>query len=228
MSFGRKVPLGPVWAVAKKDLLLEVRNREIVISILVFSGLVFIIFNFAIELTSANRDTVGPGVLWVAVAFASVLGLNRSFIIEKDGNALDGLLLTPVGRDTILIGKTVGNFVFMVAALVVLLPIFTALFDVNVLKGEVIVIALLTVLGLSTVGTMFAALSVNTRAREIMLPVLFLPIAVPILISAVEGTARVTEGGGWGDALQWIEILAAFDLVFIVAALLTFQFLLED
>ena len=203
--------LGPVWAVAKKDLLLEVRNREIVISLLVFSGLVFIIFNFAIELTSANKDTVGPGVLWVAVAFASVLGLNRSFIIEKDGNALDGLLLTPVA-----------------VALVVLFPIFTALFDVNVLKIEVVVIALLTILGLSTVGTMFAALSVNTRAREIMLPVLFLPIAVPILISAVEGTARVTEGGSWGDALQWIEILAAFDVVFIVAALLAFQFLLED
>ena len=223
-----KLSLGPVWAVAKKDLLLEVRNREIVVSILVFSGLVFIIFNFAIELTTVNRDTVGPGVLWVAFIFAAILGLNRSFIIEKDGNALEGMMLSPIGRDTILVGKTLGNLLFMLAALVVLFPVFTALFNVNVLKPEIIVIAALATIGLATIGTMFAALSVNTRAREIMLPVLFLPIAVPILIAAVEGTAQITQGGSWSEAAEWLQVLGAFDVVFIIAALLTFQFLLED
>jgi heme exporter protein B len=223
-----KLSLGPVWAVAKKDLLLEVRNREIVVSILVFSGLVFIIFNFAIELTTVNRDTVGPGVLWVAFIFAAILGLNRSFIIEKDGNALEGMMLSPIGRDTILVGKTLGNLLFMLAALVVLFPVFTALFNVNVLKPEIIVIAALSTIGLATIGTMFAALSVNTRAREIMLPVLFLPIAVPILIAAVEGTAQVTQGGSWSEAAEWFQVLGAFDIVFVIAALLTFQFLLED
>ena len=223
-----KISLGPVWAVAKKDLLLEVRNREIVVSILVFSGLVFIIFNFAIELTRVNRDTVGPGVLWVAFIFAAILGLNRSFIIEKDNNALEGMMLSPIGRDTILVGKTLGNLLFMLAALVVLFPVFTALFNVNVLKPEIIVIAALATVGLATTGTMFAALSVNTRAREIMLPVLFLPIAVPILIAAVEGTAQITQGGSWSEAAEWLRILVAFDIVFVIAALLTFQFLLED
>jgi heme exporter protein B len=217
-----------VWAVAKKDLLLEVRNREIVVSILVFSGLVFIIFNFAIELTRVNRDTVGPGVLWVAFVFAAILGLNRSFIIEKDGNALEGMMLSPIGRDTILVGKTLGNLLFMLAALVVLFPVFTALFNVNVLKPEIIVIAALATVGLATIGTMFAALSVNTRAREIMLPVLFLPIAVPILIAAVEGTAQITQGGSWSEAAEWLQVLGIFDIVFVIAALLTFQFLLED
>lgn len=223
-----KISLGPVWAVAKKDLLLEVRNREIIVSILVFSGLVFIIFNFAIELTRVNRDTVGPGVLWVAFIFAAVLGLNRSFIIEKDGNALEGMMLSPIGRDTILAGKTLGNLLFMLAALVVLFPVFTALFNVNVLKPEIIVIAVLATVGLATTGTMFAALSVNTRAREIMLPVLFLPIAVPILIAAVEGTAQITQGGSWSEAAEWFQVLGAFDIIFVIAALLTFQFLLED
>lgn len=223
-----KISLGPVWAVAKKDLLLEVRNREIIVSILVFSGLVFIIFNFAIELTRVNRDTVGPGVLWVAFIFAAVLGLNRSFIIEKDGNALEGMMLSPIGRDTILAGKTLGNLLFMLAALVVLFPVFTALFNVNVLKPEIIVIAVLATVGLATTGTMFAALSVNTRAREIMLPVLFLPIAVPILIAAVEGTAQITQGGSWSEAAEWFQVLGAFDIMFVIAALLTFQFLLED
>ena len=188
---------------------------------------------------ASGRIVTNPSIVLIGQAAVDEVNGNPTLADSKadavlvtmtslDGNALDGLLLTPVGRDTILIGKTVGNFIFMAAALVILFPVFTALFDVNVLKIEVFVIALLTILGLATVGTMFAALSVNTRAREIMLPVLFLPIAVPILISAVEGTARVTEGGGWGDALQWIEILAAFDVVFIVAALLAFQFLLED
>ena len=223
-----KISLGPVWAVAKKDLLLEVRNREIVVSILVFSGLVFIIFNFAIELTRVNRDTVGPGVLWVAFIFAAILGLNRSFIIEKDGNALEGMMLSTIGRDTILAGKTLGNLLFMLAALVVLFPVVTALFNVNVLKPEIIVIAVLATVGLATTGTMFAALSVNTRAREIMLPVLFLPTAVPILIAAVEGTAQITQGGSWSEAAEWFQVLGAFDIVFVIAALLTFQFLLED
>jgi len=223
-----KISLGPVWAVAKKDLLLEVRNREIILSILVFSGLVFIIFNFAIELTTVNRDTVGPGVLWVAFIFAAILGLNRSFIIEKDGNALEGMMLSPIGRDTILAGKTLGNLLFMLTALVVLFPVFTALFNVNVLKPEIIVLAALATIGLATIGTMFAALSVNTRAREIMLPVLFLPMAVPILIAAVEGTAQITQGGSWSEAAEWFQVLGAFDIVFVIGALLTFQFLLED
>ncbi len=223
-----KLSLGPVWAVAKKDLLLEVRNREIILSILVFSGLVFIIFNFAIELTTVNRDTVGPGVLWVAFIFAAILGLNRSFIIEKDGNALEGMMLSPIGRDTILAGKTLGNLLFMLTALVVLFPVFTALFNVNVLKPEIIVLAALATIGLATIGTMFAALSVNTRAREIMLPVLFLPMAVPILIAAVEGTAQITQGGSWSEAAEWFQVLGAFDIVFVIGALLTFQFLLED
>ena len=109
--------LGPAWTVARKDLLLEMRNREIVLSVLVFSGLVLIIFNFAVELTVTNADTVGPGVFWVAVTFSSVIGINRSFIVEKDGDAIDGLLLTPVSRDIILVGKALGNFIFMFVAL---------------------------------------------------------------------------------------------------------------
>jgi heme exporter protein B len=204
------------------------RNREVVLSILVFSGLVLVIFNFAVELTVTNANTVGPGVFWVAVTFSSVIGINRSFIVEKDGDAIDGLLLTPVSRDIILVGKTLGNFIFMFVALIVLMPTFTALFNVNILTVEISVIAVMALFGLSVLGTLFSAIAVNTRAREIMLPVLFLPLAIPILIAATEGTARITEGGGWGEAAQWIQIIGAFDVVFVVAALLTFGFLLED
>lgn len=218
----------PVWAVARKDVLLELRNKEIVLSVLVFSLLVLVIFNFAVELTPANVNAVGPGVLWVGITFAAVLGLNRSFIIEKDNLALDGLLLTPVSRDALLLGKALGNFLFILAAQVMILPSFTALFNVNVLKPEVGVIAVLTTLGLSTVGTVFSAVAVNTRAREVLLPLLFLPLVAPLLIAAVEATIEITGGGSWNAASQWLQVLGAFDVVFVVGSLLTFQFILED
>lgn len=220
--------LGPVWAIASKDVLLELRNKEIVLAILIFSFLVLIIFNFAVALTPTSAGVVGPGVLWVAIMFAAVIGLNRSFVIEKDGDALTGLMLTPVSRDTLLIGKALGNFLFMLVAEAIILPSFTALFNVNVLRPEIVVIAFITTLGLSTVGTLFAAISVNTRAREIMLPLLFLPVVVPLLIAAVEGTVQVVEGGSWSGAATWMQVGAAFDVVFVIVSVLTFQFILED
>ncbi|MBI4306411.1 MAG: heme exporter protein CcmB [Chloroflexi bacterium] len=220
--------LGPIWAIARKDLLLEFRNRDIVVSLLVFSLLVLVIFNFAVELTPVNRFVVGPGILWVAVAFAGVIGMNRAFIIEKDRDALDGLMLAPVSRDTLFFGKALGSLVFMLIAEAVLFPVFTVLFDVDILRVETAVIAAMATFGFSAAGTAFAAMAVNTRSREIMLPVLFLPVISPLLIAAVEATARVAEGGSWSDAAQWIQLTAVFDIVFFVAAAVLFHFVLED
>lgn len=220
--------LGPVWAIAAKDVLLEIRNKEIVVSVLVFSLLVLVIFNFAIALTPTSVSAVGPGILWVAIAFAAVTGINRSFIIEKDGEALQGLMLAPVSRDALFIGKALGNFLFITTAEVMILPIFTVLFGLNVITPEVVVIALLTNFGLATAGTVFAALAVNTRARDIMLPLLFLPVVAPLLVAAVEGTAAVAQGGSWGTCAQWMGLAAAFDVVFAVVAVSVFQFVLQD
>lgn len=220
--------LGPIWAIARKDLLLELRNRDIVVSLVVFSMLVLIIFNFAIELTPVNVAVVGPGILWVAIAFAGVIGLSRSFVLEKDRDALDGLMLAPISRDGLFLGKALGNFIFMLAAQAVLVPLFAALFAVDILRPETGVIAAMTTLGFAGAGTLFAAMAVNTRSRDIMLPVLFLPVISPLLIAAVEATAEVASGGGWGGSSRWIQIIAVFDAVFVAGGALLFHYVLED
>lgn len=220
--------LGPIWAIARKDLLLEVRNRDIVVSLIVFSLLVLVIFNFAIELTPVNVAVVGPGILWVAIAFAGVIGLNRSFVLEKDRDALDGLMLAPISRDGLFFGKALGSFIFMLVAQAILIPVFAALFAVDILRPETGAIAAMTTLGFAGAGTVFAAMAVNTRSREIMLPVLFLPVISPLLIAAVEATAEVASGGGWGGSSRWIQIIAVFDAVFVVGGALLFHYVLED
>lgn len=220
--------LGPIWAIARKDLLLEVRNRDIVVSLVVFSMLVLIVFNFAIELTPVNVAVVGPGILWVAIAFAGVIGLNRSFVLEKERDALDGLMLAPVSRDGLFLGKMLGNAIFMLVAQAVLIPVFAALFDVDILRFEIGVIAAMTTLGFAGAGTVFAAMAINTRSREIMLPVLFLPAISPLLIAAVEATAGVATGGSWGASSRWIQIITVFDAVFVVGGALLFHYVLED
>ena len=220
--------LGPVWAIARKDVLLELRNRDIVVSIVVFSMLVLIIFNFAVELTPVNIAVVGPGILWVAIAFAGVIGLNRAFVLEKDREALDGLMLSPVSRDGLFLGKALGSFLFMLVAEAVLLPVFAAIFDVDIMRLEAGVVAGLTTLGFAAAGTLFAAMAVNTRSREVMLPVLFLPVISPLLIAAVEATAAIASGGGWSGVSRWMQIIGVFDVVFIAGGALLFHYVLED
>ena len=220
--------LGPILAVVQKDLLLELRNREIILALLVFSGIVLIIFNFAVDLTTYNAGGVGPGVLWVAITFASVIGLNRSFLIEKEGGALEGLMLTPVGRDTLLAGKVLSNFIFITIAEAATVPAFAVLFNVNVLRPEMLVVGFIAAAGLASAGTLFSAITINTRGREIMLPLLFLPIIAPLLIALVEATVEIVDGNSWSGASQWLKIGAGFDVIFIVISMAAFQFILED
>jgi heme exporter protein B len=220
--------LGPIWAIARKDLVLELRNREIVVSVLVFSMLVLIVFNFAVELTTVNLAVVGPGILWVAIAFAGVLGLNRTFVLEKERDALDGLMLAPVSRDALFLGKALGSFLFMLVAEAVLIPVFSALFDVGLMRGHTVLVAMLATSGFAAAGTVFASMAANTRSREIMLPVLFLPVVSPLLIAAVEATAVIADGGSWGGLNTWLQLLGVFDVLFVAGGAVLFHYVLED
>jgi len=220
--------LGTVWTLARKDLLLELRSKDIVLAIVVFALLVITIFTFAIELTPSRSRDVGPGVLWAAVAFAGVLGLNRSFAMEAEGSTLDGLMLTPVSRELIFFGKVLGNFIFITIAEIVIFPVFEALFNISVLQVETIVIALLASIGFSAVVTAFAAVSVRVRSREIMLPLLFLPTSVPLIMAAVESTSIVVNGGSWADFSDWLQLAIMFDVIFVIASAVLFQYVLEE
>lgn len=221
--------LGIVWAIARKDLLLEVRNRDVIISIAGFTLLVLAIFTFAVDLADEdNAKLVGPGVLWAGIAFAGVIGLNRSFALEMERDTLEGLMLAPVSRDLIFLGKALGNFMFLVISQAIVIPVFAALFNLSVLKPEMIAISILTTVGFSAVGTVFAAMSVRVRAREIMLPMLFLPTVAPLLLAAIEATSEMVNGGSWSDMDQWLQLAAGFDAVFLIVSALVFQFILED
>ena len=220
--------LSPILTLALKDILLEVRTKEIVSSVLLFAFLAVIIFNFAFDPTPEVVALVAPGILWVAFTFAGVLGFNRSFILEKDKGSLDGLLLCPVSRDVIYLGKLVGSFLFMIVVEALLLPVFAVLYDFSLFIPELLLIAALATLGFAAVGTLFSAMAVNTRSRETMLPLLLLPLTVPVIIAAVEATGAILDGDSFGELARWWQLLLAFDVIFLVLSSLLFGAVLEE
>ncbi len=223
MSFWRKV-----IAITWKDALSEMRTREIVFSVLVFALLVIVIFNFAFGASQEIAALVAPGILWVTFAFAGVLSFNRSFIMEKEEGCLEGLMVCPVSREAIYIGKMLGSLLFMLVIEAIALPIYAFLFNLEALSLQLLVITVLTTVGFVAVGTLFSALAVNTRAREMVLPILFLPTVVPIIICAVKASGLALSGEPWSDLSPWLQIIAAFDAIFLVVSFLIFTFVIEE
>jgi heme exporter protein B len=223
MNFWRKV-LTITW----KDIITEFRAREIIISVLVFTVLVIIIFNFAFGNTSEEVDRAAPGMLWVTFAFAGMLSLNRSFILEREEGCLEGLMVSPVGRETIYAGKLLASLTFMLVIEIIALPAFAFFFNLKLLTPAIISITLLATVGFVACGTLFSALAVKTRARELVLPVLFLPIIVPVIIGAVTATGLALDGESWTSMASWLEIIGAFDVVFLAASFMLFSFVIEE
>ncbi len=223
MSFWRKAV-----AITWKDVLSEMRTREVVISVLVFTLLVIVIFNFAFQSGQAAVQGLAPGMLWVTFAFAGVLSLNRAFVPEKEENCLEGLMACPVSREVIYAGKALGSLIFMLVIEIIALPIFAFLFNLALFSSQLVLVTFLTSLGFVAVGTVFSALAINTRAREMVLPILFFPIVVPLIISAVKASEAALSGAPWSDLTPWLRIIGAFDAVFIVVSFLTFNYIIEE
>jgi heme exporter protein B len=223
MSYLRKV-MAIVW----KDVRAELRTKDILSSMLVFAGLSVLIFQFAFDLRADNVRLVLPGVLWIAITFAGVLGLNRSFILEQDRGSLEGLLLAPVDRSAIYFGKLIGNLLFIFIVELLLLPLMTVLFNVWLLSPALILVLVLGTLGYAAVGTLFAALSINTRAREVMLPILLFPVMIPVFVAGVQAVSRLLDGDSLADIMRWVQLLVAYDAIFIAAAMLLFDYVVEE
>ena len=225
MNFFRKVRT-IVW----KDFTHELRSKEMLISMCVFSFLVIIIFNFAFPPGMGDVDRIIPGILWVAFIFSGLLGMGRSFGVEKDKGSLQGLLLCPVGRGTIYVGKMVGNFIFMSMMEAFTLVIFALLFNVDLLPILIplVLIIILGTVGFTVVGTIFSAMSANTRARDVMLSMLVFPIAVPLIIASIKATGKILDGKSLSEIYSWLKILVAFDLTFLLVSYLAFQFVVEE
>lgn len=217
-----------VSAVVWKDLQAEFRSRELFSAMLVFSLLIILIFNFALELDVKTRQTVTSGVLWATFAFAGTLGLNRSMAIEKDRGCLDGLLLAPVDRSAIYFGKVISNLAFMLIVEIIVLPVYSVLYNINLFQPGLLLVILLGSIGYVGVGTLLAAMSVQTRTRDILLPILLFPVVIPVLLAAVKASTGYLEGLEFSEILSPLSLLIAYDVIFIAVAFMVFDSVVEE
>jgi heme exporter protein B len=214
-----------VIAVVRKDLMVEMRAKDLLIVMLTFAVLSLVIFNLALDLWGPVVREIGPGLLWLTITFAAMLGMGRTFVREHERGTLVGLLLAPIDRGTLFIGKLLANLIFLFIMEAVTLPMFAVLFNLPVLTPSVILITVLGTLGFAILGTMFSAMAALSRAREALLPLLLLPTTVPILIGAVQATGNAISGAEGGP--PWISLLIAFDVIFFTLSYLLFAYAVE-
>ena len=215
-------------AIVQKDLAAEFRSRELISAMLVFSLLVILIFNFALELDIKVRQSVTAGVLWTTFAFAGTLGLNRSMSVEKDRGCIDGLLLAPVDRSAIYFGTAISNIAFMLIVEAIVLPVYSMLYNVNLFRLDLLGVILLGSIGYTAVGTLLSAMAVQTRTRDVLLPILLFPIAVPVLLASVKASNGLLAGAEFAEVLTPLNILIVYDIVFIAVAFMVFDFVVEE
>ena len=217
------------WMVVWKDILTERRSKESLNALVFFSLLLLFVFQFALGPERARVEAALPGLLWLGFILAGLLAFGRTFLVERENDCWEGLVLTPGDKSAIYLGKLAGNVLLMAVVEAVLLVLFAVFFSLDftgVLPALSLVLALGT-LGLAAVGTLFGAITAQLRARELLFPVLLLPAVVPVLLGSVSATQVVLSGQPFGDAAQWLNLLAAADLVYLVVGLLTFEFVLE-
>ncbi len=217
-----------LFALVRKDLLHEYRSREIVIAMLVFAFLVMVIFNFALELNKTIRETVAVGVLWVTFVFAATLGLNRVFAAENDQTSLDGLLLAPIDRTIIFAAKFISTLIFVLLVQVIIVPLFSMFYSINLFDPLFLLTLFLGTVGYVIVGTLIAALALKSRSREILLPILLLPVSIPLMLAVVKAGKNILEGAEWALVRPGFSFIVAFDVIFIAVAIMTFDYLLEE
>jgi heme exporter protein B len=222
--------LGLILAIAGKDIRAELRSRTALLSAVVFAALVLVVFNFARDPTALAAIDLAPSVLWVTFALAAMVALNRAFTVEREHGAIDGLLLAPVPRGALFLGKLLANLAFVGSVEAVTLALFVLFFAVDLwraLPGIVGVTALATI-GFVSVGTIFSAMAVRTRFAELMLPVLLLPFMVPPLIGAVQVTSRLLADRPLSEMLGWLRLLALYDVVFVTLCTMAFSAVVDE
>ena len=220
--------LRAIAAIVWKDLAAELRSREVISAMLVFALLVIFIFNFALELDATTRANVTSGVLWVTFAFAGTLGLNRSLSMEKDRGCLDGLLLAPVDRSAIYFGKSIGNLIFMLLVELIILPVYSVLYNINLFHPGLLVVILLGSVGYVVVGTLLSSMAVQTRTRDILLPILLFPVVLPIFIAAVKASSGFLQGIPMDEIWPWLNLLIVYDVIFTAVGFMVFDYVVEE
>jgi len=217
-------------AIARKDAMAELRGRHATVTTLFFSAVVLLLFGFALGPDSGRLAAAAPGLLWLAVVFAGILAVNRLHLLETDDGALEQLALYPVARRAIYAGKALGGFGVMLVLGLVVLGAVGVLFAVDIASAwlPLLVTVVLGAAGIAAVGTFYAGVTVRLRAREVMLPLLMLPVLAPLLLAAVKATTAALAGDPFGELAAWLQLLVAFDVIMVVAGAATYGYLLED
>ncbi len=217
-----------VVAIVRKDLRSELRTRELVSLMALFALLSVLVFSFALELDKGAREEAVSGVLWVTLVFASLLGFNRSLAQEYDNGNLDALLLAPVSRAAIFVGKLLGNFLFTFIVGLALLPLMTMLYGMNLLDGWIILTTALGIFGVATIGTLLATLTAQTRAREALLPIAMLPIVLPFLLTGLRAVKGRLSGAPTPEWQTPLGMLLAICFIYLILCLLLYEYVVEE
>ena len=215
-----------VW----KDIITELRTKELLSTMIAFSILVVVVFNFSLNLSKQLVLMVIPSILWITFIFVGILGLSRSFALEKENNAVVGILLTPTDRSIIFIAKCLSNFIFLSLIQIILLALVVLFFNLDI-SGTMLNLAIILffgTIGFVSVGTLFSTMAINTNLREVILPILLFPILIPLIINAVKATSVIIMGGTFGDIVQYLKILIAFDLIFLTLCAVIYEFVIEE
>lgn len=223
--------MNAITAIIRKDLLVELRTKESVPAMALFAVTTFVVFHFGLDRDQLQGD-LAAGVLWVTLLFAAILGINRLFVAEREQSGFDGILLAPIERNALLIAKATALFVYLVALESIALPVFAIFFiDSGFLRALPVLLAIVVLadIGIAVVGVLLSSIAVNTRARDLLLPLLLLPLAVPVVIAAAAGTDPLLSTPiDRSDSLQWLGVLALYDAVFGLLAYALFDFLMEE
>ncbi|MCB4203384.1 heme exporter protein CcmB [Deferribacterales bacterium Es71-Z0220] len=219
-----------IYHIFEKDILLELKSKEVINSMLIFSLLTVIVFSFIFEPGAEYKIDLVGGILWMAIVFAGILGLNKSMMSEINGGNLNALLLAPVDKSAIFFGKVLSNFIFLIFMEIVTIPVFTIFYNVNIFKHTLLSIPvfILGTYGFSVLGTLFSIISVKSRTREVMLPILLLPLMIPIILAAIQSINIFIKGDTISDADRWIRLIAAFDLIFTFVVYAIFDYIVEE
>jgi heme exporter protein B len=215
---------------AKKDLLSELKTKQILVTMIIFAGLVILVFSFAFDPANNTTRAVIPGVIWVIIVFSGILGLNRSFISEQRNETMQGLLVAPMDASSIFLGKFMANFAMILIVEIVSIPFLFLLFNFQVLGGIQYFILVLFIgsFGFIGIGTFLAALAANSKSSEMLLPLLLFPITSPILIGVVQATRIILMNmEKLSSALAWVQLVTAYDVIFFVLCFLLIEYVLE-
>ena len=213
-----------------KDIVSELRTKELLSSMAAFSIVLIVLFNFSLTITSENAAFIVPPLLWISIVFIGTLGLSRSFAIEKENSAITGILLSPVDRSLLYFAKVISNFLYIFVIQILLTGLFILLFNIS-LKGSfvsLLVVFIIGGIGFSSLGTLFSTMAINTKLREVILPVILFPLLLPVLINAIKATEIIINGGVFNEILPYLKILVCFDVIFLVASALVYEYVVEE